>query len=133
MNGYKDAIKKYVALGTLIIYLFISLAHIFFLRKSNSSITDTKPLYYAAAQVVISAHSYKLHRDHNSHILFQRIFRSTVQSERNRSVAVLLAIAAFIFIIVKCAVPGLNKPEINRRRFLAAHQYPYLSFCALRI
>jgi predicted permease len=132
MSRYKVAIRKYVALGTLITYLFISLAHIFFLRKSNSSTTDTGPSHYGA-QALISAHSYKLHRDHNSHVLFQRVFKSTVQSKRNRSAALLLAVAAFIFIIAKCAVGGLNTPEVHRWRFLVSHQYSYLSFCALRI
>jgi len=130
MNRVKEAIKKWLAIATLAIYIFISLSHIFFLPKYSLPKSDGR---LHTRSFLVSFHSDKLHHDHNSHILFQRISKSTTESKRNRSAALFFSVAVVVTFILKYTIPGPVKGGYVRGQFLVPRQYAYLNFCTLRI
>ena len=125
-------IKKYLALSTLTIYLFISLAYIFFLPKYTLANQDAQNHTAVVSLKAFCADI--LHRPTDSHSLFRKIFKSTTQKRRDPAAILLLATVLFVCFIINCATSDLIKNAGHLQRFsFVSHQYYYLYFCSLRV
>ena len=124
-------IKKYLALSTLTIYLFVSLAYIFFLPQHT--LAKHKVQDGGTAVSLGTFRSDIIHKPTNSHVVFHKIFKSTTQKRRDPAAILLLATVLFVYFI-NCTTSNLIKNTDRPQRFsLVPHQYYYLDFCSLRV